>query len=393
MKKSLVALAALAVVGAASAQSTVTLYGAVDAGYVSGTTDGVTNTTLGNSQLGSSKLGFMGTEDLGGGLKANFKLEGGLANNFGGGKSSNSNNQTNGGATTTANAAGTVSSVGTNGSQGLDFQRYSYVGLSGNFGELRLGRDYNNAFLQSAGATDPFGTNGPAALTQLMYVTFKDSTATSVSNAIGYTSPSLSGFKAAAQVFYGATNSNAANSGAGDGYSLLLNYAAGPIYAAIAQSTTRGTAGVASATLAAASGDYTQKSLALSYDLGVAKLNYAYIREEQADANSTTKKGVTGTNSTNQIGAVVPFGAANAKVSFARAAYDDAIGGTDNGTLFGLGADYSLSKRTVAYFTYARVSNDSSAGQANLYYAGGAPTSGTASVASTAYTLGIKHAF
>jgi predicted porin len=393
MKKSLVALAALAVVGAASAQSTVTLYGAVDAGYVSGTTDGVTNTTLGNSQLGSSKLGFMGTEDLGGGLKANFKLEGGLANNTGNGKASNANNQTNGGATTAAlGATGNASTVSTGGSQGLDFQRFSYVGLSGNFGELRLGRDYNNAFLQSAGATDPFGTNGPAALTQVMYV-FGNVTSVNVSNAIGYTSPSLSGFKAAAQVYYGANNSNASNSGAGDGYSLLLNYAAGPIYAAVAQATTRGTAAAASATAYAALGDYTQKSVALSYDLGVAKLNYAYIREEQADANTTTKKGVTGTNTTNQIGAVVPFGAANAKVSFARAAFDDGIGGTDNGTLFGLGADYSLSKRTVAYFTYARVSNDASTGQANLYYAGGAPTSATASVASTSYTLGIKHAF
>src|SRR6201996_8516401 len=92
MKKSLVALAALAVAGVASAQSSVTLFGVVDASITgfrvqSQTPFGVTVTkeqnTLSNSGQNSSRLGFRGTEDLGGGLAASFWLEAGLNNNNG----------------------------------------------------------------------------------------------------------------------------------------------------------------------------------------------------------------------------------------------------------------------------------------------------------------------
>src|SRR5665647_2486668 len=124
MKKTLVALAALAVVGAASAQSSVTIYGAVDAAYNYASADLVTGNQsksfLGSSQLGSSKLGFKGVEDMGGGLQAVFKLEMGLNNDSGAGKGINTNNQATG-----ATAAGA-----------LAFNRYSYVGLAGGFGEV-----------------------------------------------------------------------------------------------------------------------------------------------------------------------------------------------------------------------------------------------------------------
>ncbi len=93
MKKSLVALAALAVAGVASAQSSVTLFGVVDAAVsgVSNKSDNISfptlanpfyvdsvktsRTELRNSGYNSSRLGFRGTEDLGGGLAASFWLE------------------------------------------------------------------------------------------------------------------------------------------------------------------------------------------------------------------------------------------------------------------------------------------------------------------------------
>ena len=85
MKKSLIALAALAAVGAASAQSSVTLYGAVDIGYGAHKTE----TRNGSGSIKSSgvmdganagnRIGFRGTEDLGGGLKANFVVEQGIS--------------------------------------------------------------------------------------------------------------------------------------------------------------------------------------------------------------------------------------------------------------------------------------------------------------------------
>eukprot|EP01036_Dinobryon_divergens_P006113 gene6113-8108_t len=85
MKKSLIALAAVAAVSAASAQSSVTLYGLVDIGYGSHSTttrDGTGVIKSGGIMDGAnagSRIGFRGTEDLGGGLKANFVVEQGIS--------------------------------------------------------------------------------------------------------------------------------------------------------------------------------------------------------------------------------------------------------------------------------------------------------------------------
>ena len=78
MKKSLIALAALATVAtAAQAQSSVSVYGIIDSGYLRFKSDAdagaIQQVTSG--ALSTSRLGFKGTEDLGGGLKANFTLE------------------------------------------------------------------------------------------------------------------------------------------------------------------------------------------------------------------------------------------------------------------------------------------------------------------------------
>ena len=83
MKKSLVALAVLAASGAAMAQSSVTLFGIVDAGYAVGNGSISDKTSMRNSGYNSSRLGFRGVEDLGGGMKAGFHLEGALSNDDG----------------------------------------------------------------------------------------------------------------------------------------------------------------------------------------------------------------------------------------------------------------------------------------------------------------------
>jgi len=133
MKKSLIALAVMAAAGAASAQSSVTLFGIVDANLSwQKTSDGEKNTFLSNSGYNSSRLGFRGTEDLGGGLSASFWLEGALSPDVG-----------QGGDQTT----------------GMNFRRRSTVSLAGGWGELRLGRDYVPTFWNMT-VFDPFGTNG-----------------------------------------------------------------------------------------------------------------------------------------------------------------------------------------------------------------------------------------
>ena len=74
MKKSLIALAVMAVSGAAMAQSTVTLYGILDASIGRVNNGTVTQTKIDSGNLNTTRFGIKGTEDLGGGLKANFLL-------------------------------------------------------------------------------------------------------------------------------------------------------------------------------------------------------------------------------------------------------------------------------------------------------------------------------
>jgi len=409
MKKTLIALAALAATGA-FAQSTVSIYGAIDAAYTNYATEGVSVSGLGNSQLGSSKLGFSGTEDLGNGLKANFKLEGGLANDSGNGKASNTNNQVSGRGlvpntsftTATTTPSGNPTALSAGGTQGLVFQRYAYVGLSGGFGEVRLGRDYTGTFLGVIAATDPFGTNGPAdssAMTLNLAAVAKQQTAASASNMIGYTTPSFGGVSANVQTFFGENASVAIVNGAGatasnpndgDGYSATVTYAAGPVFVAAGQSVTKGTVQAITNAMAATNGDYTQRALAASYDMGVAKLAYTYTREELIKSATATA-----TNSSNLIGVTVPVGAFNYKASYVRSVQNDGKAATtseNTGTLVGVGVDYALSKRTTAYSTYSRITNDNVAAAGTAVY--GAALSQTAvNPTSTGLAIGIKHNF
>lgn len=367
MKKTLVALAALAATGA-FAQSTVTLYGTVDAGLAQYRSEGISKTGLYNSQLGSSLVGVKGTEDLGGGLTANFKLEAGLNNDTGAGKGSSTNNQSN---NVTAG-----------------FGRYSYVGLAGGFGEVRLGRDYTSTFQQTVAAVDPFATNGPANASDMVLnlgVTKKQATVTGASNMIGYITPAMGGFGLKVQGFFGENAGNAWNSdlpkdNAGDGYSLTLSYAKGPIYVAIAQMDTKGAAGALGSGV---NGEYKQRGLAASYNFGMAKVVYNYGTEDLALAG-----GAAATNKSNLLGVVVPFGAFNAKASYVRAVEN--LGAGDNvGTMVGLGVDYAMSKRTTLYTTVSRVTNDSG----TAFSAGSSALVSTGTPTSTGLAIGINHKF
>src|SRR5438105_13924062 len=129
MKKSLLALAVLgAFAGAASAQSSVTLFGVVDVNVKSVKNADTTTRQVGTDGLASSRLGFRGIEDLGGGLQAGFWIEGAMTPDDG--------------------TAG-----------GQQWRRRSTVSLLGGFGEVRLGRDYTPTFWNLT-IFDPFGTNG-----------------------------------------------------------------------------------------------------------------------------------------------------------------------------------------------------------------------------------------
>ena len=126
MKKSLIALAVMAASGASMAQ--VTLFGTVDACVQYGTGDTNNKLALGHSCGNSSRLGFKGEEAIGS-MKASFHLEATVANDSGAGGASSTDNRA-----ATANGGGLI------------FNRRSTVSLAGNFGEVRLGRDYTPTF-------------------------------------------------------------------------------------------------------------------------------------------------------------------------------------------------------------------------------------------------------
>lgn len=131
MKKSLIALAALAfAASAAQAQSNVTIYGQVDIGIVK-----TKNTTTRIGRGDNNKLGFRGTEDLGGGLSALFHLEMRFEPDTG----------------TTESAPNRPL-----------FQGQSRVGLKGDFGMIRMGRGLSAA-QESAGSYEPWGFTGNRA--------------------------------------------------------------------------------------------------------------------------------------------------------------------------------------------------------------------------------------
>jgi predicted porin len=141
MKKSLLALAALtAFAGAASAQSSVTMYGRVDLSVVKGIGSDVKSIANGSG----SRLGMRGTEDLGGGMSALFQIETRFDADTG--------------------AAQNMSvATGTGGTSNRFWGARSIVGLQGGFGQVVFGREYTTAFLGTQLIADPWGWDTVAA--------------------------------------------------------------------------------------------------------------------------------------------------------------------------------------------------------------------------------------
>ncbi len=353
MKKSLIALAVLAAAGAASAQSSVTLFGIVDATLAFGRGDTSDKTQLTNSGYNSSRLGFRGTEDLGGGMSASFWLEAGVNNDNGTGGATNTNNQATGAST----------------GNGLTFNRHSTVSLAGGWGEVRLGRDYTPQFWNLT-VFDPFGTNGAGTTVTLSSI-ITGVTAVRASNTIGYFLPgNLGGFYGQVQMYLGENIENgAATEDDGRGVGLRVGFANGPFNVALAMSRTQ-----------YAAGDVQQNNIGGQWDFGMAKLLAQFSRDKN-EALTGDGKG-TG----YLIGALVPVGAGEIRASYSRYKIETALGEPESKKL-ALGYVHNLSKRTALYATFARVNNDGGAA-AMLNGA-----TGPANSDSTGYDFGIRHSF
>lgn len=419
-----------------------TLFGGADLNYRNVTTGANKFSGMAQDGIYSSRFGVMGTEDLGGGLKAGFHFEGAMGPDTG----------------TSAK---------------FDFQRKSTIGVSGGFGEVRMGRDYTPLFT-IAGIADPFGTNGvgssynianaitgveasissqaaanaagtfvtanrgnisttaPSAVSAAAVpasYTLADPNAVRANNSIAYYSPAFNGFSAALMYSFGAENTNTQKK-AGTMTSLKLAYANGPINVAYGNQVTKGgnagalatssalslgpvAGGVQGALTAAAQASCTAAGgilaeangtanaacfsaatagtaatedqkvttnfLAGSYDLGVAKLSLGY---------KTDKWSVPGeTNPTVKAviyGVTAPVGALTLKASYVTRKGDEKIGNQ-----FAVGAVYDLSKRTAVYTTYSVLKNE--VGYGNTV--GSTVASDATGLKSKGFEMGVKHTF
>jgi predicted porin len=360
MKKSSLAVALLAVTGAVSAQSSLTIFGVVDADITYGRGSIANRTALSNSGNASSRLGFRGTEDLGGGVSASFWLEAGLNNDDGQGAASNSNNQAIG----PFNPGTGANPPARTGTQGLTFNRRSTVSLAGTWGEVRVGRDYTPQYWNLLIA-DPFGNVGVGLPMPATYdfAGFTGSTGVRASNGVAYFLPgNIGGFFGAIEYYMGENPSGAATSKDGTGGGIRLGYDKKPIYVSIASGNT-----------SYAAGDTRQSNIVGTYDFGVVKLGAQY----SDDKNGSLKgKGWL-------FGGTVPVGPGEFKASYSY--YETTAAGNPNGKKFALGYVHNLSKRTAVYGTWARLENGGGAALA----VNGAVTAKNGS--SSGMDLGIRH--
>ena len=321
---------AAAVSGLAHAQSSLTVYGIVDVGVEREYGHlGPTVTRLDSGVQSGSRLGFKGSEDLGTGMKALFVLETGLQ------------------VTTGGFAQG-----------GLPFARQSYVGLSGNFGTLTLGRQIQSQFV-ALDAVDPFSTGLAGNATNLFLYPLGNRN----NNTVMYASPDINGFSGEVQYGFGGVAGNlVANRQVGG----ALGFLRGPIQVKLSYEKDTNQLNFNST-------KYTQ--LVGGYDFGVAQLGLAYRKDKDdigLDANNTL------------VGVTVPFGASTVMASYIRRKDRTSLGHDAN--QIGIGYTYALSKRTNLYSSYARINEN-----VGTDFKVGNATGGGSN--DRAFNVGIRHRF
>lgn len=347
MKKSLIPIALLgALSGPVCAQSNLTIFGVVDVNLRSvkngsaGSLD-----TLSTNGITPSRLGLRGVEDLGGGLRAGFWIEGAIDPD-----------------------------TGTPGGQ--NWQRRSTLSLLGRFGEIRLGRDYVPDFWNLT-VFDPFGTNGVGSGNNLFLAgppaTAGLNGATTffrANNSIGYFLPGgLGGLYG--QVMVSAGEGVNGNKHRG----LRVGYAAGPLNVALGHGKTSVTA----------SSDWTRTGIGLSYDAGFARFLAQYNVAEATGGPDNGRK-----QRHQLLGAIVPFGAGNFKASYVATDGSGSGWGLRDARQLAFGYQHSLSKRTTLYAHVARIDNE---GQASYTSTASGPPGMRAGEKSTGYEFGIRHDF
>lgn len=358
MKKSLIALAVAGAFAAPAfaATSNVDVYGVLNVAVEDTNATGVTPTVLDNT----SRIGFKGTEDLGGGLKAVWQIESAI-----GGNGATMGGQTIGG-------------------------RNTFVGLAGGFGTVVMGR-HDTPYKLGTGSLDPFSDTvadynlGRLNAVQLLM----NAHDARVGNALAYISPTWSGFHfAAAAVLSNTGTLNnvavATDNKTIDAVSATAVYANGPLFGSLSYQTVD-TLDDTAAPLGLGVGSKAWK-LGLGYTFGDAKVGFIYEKAD-VDIAATKDRKSWQLNGSYNMGPIV-LKATYGKVSDA----DFNLTANADQTLWAVGVDYNMSKRTTVYFVYGNGDSDAA------YNYTGAAVSATSlgqAIANdiSGWNIGIKHSF
>ncbi len=370
--RAVVIASALCCASLAQAQSTVTVYGIVDAAVMSTTNQaGGTKNEVAAGALSTSRWGFKGSEDLGGGLKANFNLESTLANDTGAGGSSFGQAPT-----------------------ATFFDRISTVGLSGGFGTVNLGRQ-NMLGVDSIGLADPTGLahagTNPNVYYSAMnagaaffgrYGTNDGGTALRQNNSIKYLTPMVSGFGGA--LMYG-LGENSANSSASNYSGLSGYFTDGKSGVALAHAKLNNSQDGSALTLTGGGGKYVMGAIALKGTYVESKTDTSTF----APAFSNRKIAVTGLGVDYSINeATVVTGA------YYQTKQTSAALGDGKATQLIAMVTHAMSKRTTTYATYTIANADNNTadgGAANRMMSSGMVIAGQSSANRLA--VGIRHSF
>jgi len=400
MRKSLLALAVIgSFASVAHAQSSVTIYGIIDASVqynskvATGTGTGTGNRgSVDSGAINGSRIGFKGSEDLGGGMRALFNLENGFNVDSG-----------------AAAQNGTL------------FGRTATVGLSGQFGSVLLGRQKD--FTDDVAAFTSISDFG--GLVSNVHAKDLDRTnGERVNNSIRYNTPNVNGFFGSAIYGFG---EQAGATSSGQSYGIGGAYVNGPLgvglsyfeskKANIATSATSSDVNSTSATTCSTGtgnvGDTCLKTftLAASYQFGPAKLYGSWSQVKlplaQAGASSSFSNAAAASFSADTTGQFAVGGVNNDKtnifdigvnyslssalsllgsVQYARVSFVDA--GNGKMLQLNLGAKYALSKRTSLYGIYRNL-------RATDMYNAGVNSSSVpgADTTQNALNVGVIHTF
>ncbi|MEY4766382.1 MAG: hypothetical protein RI907_3055 [Pseudomonadota bacterium] len=343
MKKHLIAAAALIATTGAWAQSTVTLYGALDASvaYIKNAAPGQSATYVNDSAIQSSLWGLKGSEDLGNGMKANFNLQGDV-------------------------------NMGTGAANAEFFRREANVSLvDADYGELRVGRTLSPAYVNSQGGVILPGNS--IGVTSALAMGYAADIFTR--NAITYYSPVMSGVKATVQYAAGERAGTTANSARKTAFS--LTYADGPARAGLAGEEVLGLDGKTTRRHYNVNGQYSLGDIKLGGGL------YWVHKGASASGNADTAQGKLSSH-----GVILSAGYQFDPALIAAVTYNSNSLGSK---LLNVTVRQALSKRTTVYALLGQADNSTKDVKFTALW--GDNTTAVYNSKQTALALGMIHAF